>query len=88
MGGIGRVAALGALVLAIIAVAFILFGGGDSGNKYRLLFETGGQLVKDNQVLIGGSPGRHRRRRSSSPTTARPRSGSPSTSSSTRAPPR
>ena len=52
----GRLAALGALVLAIIAVGFVLFGGGDSGHKYRLLFETGGQLVEGNQVLIGGTP--------------------------------
>ena len=52
----GRLAALGALVLAVIAVGFVLFGGGDSGYKYRLLFETGGQLVEGNQVLIGGHP--------------------------------
>ena len=54
-GGFGRIAAIGALVLAIVAIAWILFGGGDDGYKYELVFETGGQLVKDNEVLIGGS---------------------------------
>ena len=52
----GRIAAIGALVLAVIAIAVVLLGGGDDGNNYRLLFETGGQLVEDNEVLIGGAP--------------------------------
>ena len=52
----GRLAAIGALVLAVIAIAVVFLGGGDDGSKYRLLFETGGQLVKGNQVLIGGAP--------------------------------
>jgi len=33
----------------------VLFGG-DEGNRYKLLFETGGQLVPGNQVLVGGQP--------------------------------
>jgi phospholipid/cholesterol/gamma-HCH transport system substrate-binding protein len=36
-------------------VAIVLFGG-DEGHKYKLLFETGGQLVPGNQVLVGGQP--------------------------------
>src|SRR5687768_7945604 len=52
---VSRFAALGALILAAIAVAIIVMGG-DDGHKYRLVFETGGQLVKDNEVLIGGTP--------------------------------
>ncbi|MGZ5323302.1 MAG: MlaD family protein [Solirubrobacterales bacterium] len=55
-GGIGRIAAVGALALVVVAIAFILLSGGDDGNRYRLLFETGGQLVPDNEVLIGGQP--------------------------------
>jgi phospholipid/cholesterol/gamma-HCH transport system substrate-binding protein len=33
----------------------LLFGGG-GGHEYRLLFETGGQLVPGNQVLVAGQP--------------------------------
>jgi phospholipid/cholesterol/gamma-HCH transport system substrate-binding protein len=55
-GRVGRIAALGALALVVIAIIVILLSGGDGGNKYRLLFETGGQLVPGNQVLIGGKP--------------------------------
>jgi phospholipid/cholesterol/gamma-HCH transport system substrate-binding protein len=53
---VARFAALGALALAIIAVAVIVLGGNGDDHKYRLVFETGGQLVKDNEVLIGGTP--------------------------------
>jgi phospholipid/cholesterol/gamma-HCH transport system substrate-binding protein len=49
-----RVLAVGALVAVALLVTVLLMGGGD-GHKYKLLFETGGQLVKGNQVLIGGS---------------------------------
>jgi phospholipid/cholesterol/gamma-HCH transport system substrate-binding protein len=52
----GRLAAIGALVLVVVAILYLfLFAGGD-GHKYRLTMETGGQLVKGNQVLIGGAP--------------------------------
>jgi phospholipid/cholesterol/gamma-HCH transport system substrate-binding protein len=53
---ITRIAALGALAFVVIAIAYVLLSSGDGGNQYRLLFETGGQLVKGNQVLIGGQP--------------------------------
>ena len=43
-------------MLVAFAIIFILLFSGDGGTKYRLLFETGGQLVKGNSVLIGGSP--------------------------------
>jgi phospholipid/cholesterol/gamma-HCH transport system substrate-binding protein len=55
-GGFGRLAAIGALVLVAVAILVLLFSSGGNSSHYRLLFETGGQLVKGNQVLIGGSP--------------------------------
>jgi phospholipid/cholesterol/gamma-HCH transport system substrate-binding protein len=55
-GRFTRPAALGALALVAIAILVLLLSGGGSSNHYRLLFETGGQLVKGNQVLIGGTP--------------------------------
>lgn len=41
-------------VLATFVVAVALLFGGDSGNKYTLLFQTGGQLVPGNEVLVAG----------------------------------
>jgi len=39
----------------VIVLAFVFFSGG-GGHKYTLVFQNAGQLVPDNQVLIGGSP--------------------------------
>jgi phospholipid/cholesterol/gamma-HCH transport system substrate-binding protein len=47
------VAGFAALIVAVVLVAIVLFGG-DSGTSYKLLFQTGGQLVPGNQVLVGG----------------------------------
>jgi phospholipid/cholesterol/gamma-HCH transport system substrate-binding protein len=55
-GGFARLAAFGALALVVLAILVLLLSGGGSPNHYRLLFETGGQLVNGNQVLIGGVP--------------------------------
>ncbi|HEX7279730.1 MAG TPA: MlaD family protein [Solirubrobacterales bacterium] len=41
--------------MAVIVLAYILFSG-NGGHKYTLVFQNAGQLVPDNQVLIGGSP--------------------------------
>jgi len=54
--GIARFAALGALIAALALVIYLLFSGGGSTNTYRLLFETGGQLVPGNEVRVGGVP--------------------------------
>ena len=50
----GRVAALAALIAVILLVGVAMFGG----DRYVLTatFENGGQLVKGNQVKIGGRP--------------------------------
>ncbi|HET8956469.1 MAG TPA: MCE family protein [Solirubrobacterales bacterium] len=50
-----RIATIVALAAAVIVLA-IVFLGGNGGHKYTLVFQNAGQLVPDNQVLIGGSP--------------------------------
>jgi phospholipid/cholesterol/gamma-HCH transport system substrate-binding protein len=50
-----RIAAVAALAIAVIALA-VVYLNGSSGHKYTLVFQNAGQLVPDNQVLIGGSP--------------------------------
>jgi phospholipid/cholesterol/gamma-HCH transport system substrate-binding protein len=50
-----RIAALAALAVAVIVLAAVFFSGG-GGHKYTLVFQNAGQLVPDNQVLVGGSP--------------------------------
>lgn len=39
--------------MIVLAIVFLSGGG---GHKYTLLFQNAGQLVSDNQVMIGGSP--------------------------------
>jgi phospholipid/cholesterol/gamma-HCH transport system substrate-binding protein len=50
-----RIAAIAALAAVVIVLAVVLFTGG-GGHKYTLVFQNAGQLVPDNQVLVGGSP--------------------------------
>ncbi|MBB4662680.1 MlaD family protein [Conexibacter arvalis] len=50
---VARAAALGALLLVVAVVAIVLLGGG-GGQQYRLIFQTAGQLVRGNDVQIGG----------------------------------
>ena len=54
--GFSRLAAIIALVLIALAIIVLLVSSGGNSNHYKLVFETGGQLVKGNQVLIGGVP--------------------------------
>jgi phospholipid/cholesterol/gamma-HCH transport system substrate-binding protein len=51
----GRIAALVALVLALVAVVVLVSGGGD---EYEVTaeFENASQLVKGNEVVIAGKP--------------------------------
>jgi phospholipid/cholesterol/gamma-HCH transport system substrate-binding protein len=50
-----RLAVIAALAVAVILLAVIFFSG-NGGHKYTFVFQNAGQLVPDNQVLIGGSP--------------------------------
>ena len=50
---IARAAAIGSLVVAIIAVGVLMFGGG-GGTEYTVRMQTANQLVKGNQVRVGG----------------------------------
>ena len=48
-----RAVTLGAIVVVAALVAVLLLGGG-GGHQYKLIFQTAGQLVKDNDVQVGG----------------------------------
>jgi phospholipid/cholesterol/gamma-HCH transport system substrate-binding protein len=48
-----RAVVVGLLALAAVLLAFVLLGG-DGERQYRLLFQTAGQLVPDNDVQVGG----------------------------------
>ncbi len=57
LSAIGRVAAVGALIAALVLVSLILFGGGGAGGyKVKARFLNAGQLVKGNPVQVGGVP--------------------------------
>ena len=50
-----RIAVVAALAAAVIVLAIVYFSS-NGGYKYTFVFQNAGQLVSDNQVLIGGSP--------------------------------
>jgi phospholipid/cholesterol/gamma-HCH transport system substrate-binding protein len=52
---VARVAAIGALLVAAAVVAIVLLSGG-GGTRYQMVFQTAGQLVKGDQVQVGGRP--------------------------------
>jgi phospholipid/cholesterol/gamma-HCH transport system substrate-binding protein len=52
---IARGAAFGALIAAVIAVALLIFGMG-GGTEYVVRLPTANQLVKGNEVKVGGLP--------------------------------
>lgn len=57
LSAIGRVAAAGAVIAAIVLVGLILFGGaGPGGYNVKARFLNAGQLVKGNPVQVGGVP--------------------------------
>jgi phospholipid/cholesterol/gamma-HCH transport system substrate-binding protein len=51
---VARAAAAGALALAVALAIWLLLFKGDGGTEYTLLFQTAGQLVKDDDVQVGG----------------------------------
>jgi phospholipid/cholesterol/gamma-HCH transport system substrate-binding protein len=53
---VGRVAALGAVIAAVVLVAMVLFGGGKGGYTLTATFLNAGQIVKGNPVQTGGAP--------------------------------
>jgi phospholipid/cholesterol/gamma-HCH transport system substrate-binding protein len=56
VGLVGRLAAVGAVIAAIVIVAVLLFGSGGDSYTIKAYFINAGQLVKGNQVEISGSP--------------------------------
>ncbi|MGV1046901.1 MAG: MlaD family protein [Solirubrobacterales bacterium] len=50
-----RIAVVAAFAVAVVVLAIVFLSGG-GGHQYTLVFQNAGQLVPDNQVLIGGSP--------------------------------
>ncbi|MEA2208877.1 MAG: phospholipid/cholesterol/gamma-HCH transport system substrate-binding protein [Solirubrobacteraceae bacterium] len=54
-GRYGRPLAIGALAVVVLVVALLVFGGGN-GSTYKLEFAEGDQLVRGNQVQVGGVP--------------------------------
>src|SRR3954465_136336 len=56
VSGIGRVAAIAAVVAAVVLVGFIIFGGASGGYTVKAYFQNGNQLVKGNQVELNGTP--------------------------------
>ena len=53
--GVGRALAVGALALVVLLIAFLVFGG-SGGADYQLEFAEAGQLVRGDQVQVGGVP--------------------------------
>jgi phospholipid/cholesterol/gamma-HCH transport system substrate-binding protein len=53
--GFARFAAVGGIIAAVALVALLMFSG-DGGYKVEAVFENAGQLVKGNQVQVGGRP--------------------------------
>ena len=55
VSGVGRVAAVAAVVAAAVLVGLLVFGGG-SGYEVEASFQNANQLVKGNLVQMGGAP--------------------------------
>jgi phospholipid/cholesterol/gamma-HCH transport system substrate-binding protein len=51
---VARAAGFGALLLVVVLAAYLLVFKGSGGHEYTLMFQNAGQLVKDDDVQIGG----------------------------------
>jgi phospholipid/cholesterol/gamma-HCH transport system substrate-binding protein len=51
---VARAAGIGALALAVLLAVYLLLFKGPSGHEYTLVFQSAGQLVKDDDVQVGG----------------------------------
>jgi phospholipid/cholesterol/gamma-HCH transport system substrate-binding protein len=56
VSGVGRVAAIGAIIAAVALLAIVLFGGFSNDYTVTARFLNAGQLVKGNPVQTGGAP--------------------------------
>ena len=54
VSGVGRTAAIAAVIAAGVLVAVLLFGGGGSGYTVKATFLNASQLVNGNSVQVGG----------------------------------
>jgi phospholipid/cholesterol/gamma-HCH transport system substrate-binding protein len=54
-GRLPRILAIGGLGLLVLILAYLLFGGG-GGATYHLIFANANQLVRGDQVQVGGQP--------------------------------
>ena len=51
---VARGITLSALALAVLLAGYLLLFRGDGGHQYTLVFQSAGQLVKDDDVQVGG----------------------------------
>ena len=51
---VARAVAVGALAVAVAFALWLLLFRGDGGTEYTLLFQNAGQLVRDDDVQVGG----------------------------------
>ena len=56
MSGLGRVAALAAVIAVAVLIVFTLAGGASGGYEVTAKFVNAGQIVKGNPVQTGGTP--------------------------------
>ena len=56
VSGVGRAAAMAAVIAAVVLVGVLLFGGSGSGYTVSADFLNAGQLVNGNPVQTGGTP--------------------------------